>query len=62
MDRINKKEMEQVQGGGTTRLRCSNCGAEMIWKGYYLDQTFDCSKCGQHTFTGIEYHQGAPIE
>lgn len=36
-----------------TRMRCSECGYELDWKGQYVGQTFDCPQCHNHTYTGI---------
>ena len=57
---LNEKNLEKVTGGENlnnegiiTVMKCSNCGKNGRWGGYYYMETFDCPNCGQHTFKGV---------
>ena len=61
---LSEEEFKQVIGGGPTtydegsyetRMKCSSCGHNVIWGGMFLNQTFDCPKCGAHTFKGVSH-------
>lgn len=57
---LNKEQLEKVSGGANsgryTYMLCKNssCGYSTKWNGAFLGQVFDCPKCGEHTFEGVE--------
>lgn len=64
MDKISKKEMNEVQGGGyVTDMSCSNCGYRAAWLGefYYQHQTYECPSCHNMTLTAVGFHGDGPI-
>lgn len=55
---IDEKEISSISGGTAnylmTRMKCSSCSKENLWKGNFLNQVFDCGRCKKHTFKGVE--------
>lgn len=54
--KLNDEELKKVSGGGSseevTEMKCTGCGYGISWSGNFAGQTFDCPRCGKHTFEG----------